>query len=291
MNADQLSHSAAFIAIKFYGLSREPQFQFLFDEEVIRFYESIVQALPRPLCYYHYWLQFDWVRALYIKSEELLLPGDLPHILARKWYISRMLDKLLDQGYEQLLVLGGGFDHLAFQSTQRGIPSLEIDSPRMARLKKDFLRQRYPDYPHPLILPVQLAKGSLISTLDRQQHISPQEKTVIISEGFFDYISSKDIHTTLSMIQNYFTSPALISTHFALNELPLAYRFVFRSSLQLVGEELKLNNSIDELKATFSQHQFAVEKCYNSTKLTDKFLNDLDTDMSMLQGFYLLQAR
>lgn len=290
MNADQLSQSAAFIAIKFYGLSQDRQFRSLFDDEVVHFYESIVQALPRPLCYYHYWLQFDWVRTLYIQSEELLLPGDLMHIIARKWYISKILNVLLDQGYEQLLVLGGGFDHVAFRCTQHGIPSLELDSPRMARLKKNFFEETYPNRLHPNITAAQLPQQNLSDILKNQQSIEPHIKTAIISEGFFDYLSPDNVTSTLSALQDYFTDPALLSTHFALNELSFPYRMVFRSSLSMVGEQLQFNASVKDFRSCLSDCGFIVDSCYNSEKITEQFISPLDTNLGILKGFYILSA-
>ncbi|MCW9706430.1 class I SAM-dependent methyltransferase [Fodinibius salsisoli] len=291
MNADQLSQSAAFIAIKFYGLTRNPDFRGLFDEETIRFYESIVQTLPRPLSYYHYWLQFDWIRALYIKSEELLLPGDLMHILARKWYISKMLDELLNQGYQQLLVLGAGFDHTAYYYRQRGIPALELDSPRMAKLKKDFFQEVYPSYPHPSILAAQLPEHSLSDILENQETIAPQEKTAIISEGFFDYLTSQEVSNVLSTLHNYFIQPALLSTHFALDELPPHHRLVFRSSLNLVGEKLQFDTSMSDFKSHLLKHGFMIDRCYRPEEMADQFVAPLDTKLDILNGFYIISAK
>lgn len=290
MKADQLSQSAAYIAIKFYGLTQYSHFRSLFDEEIVQFYDSIVCNLPRPLSYYHYWLQYDWVRALYMKSEELLLPGDLMHILARKWYISRILDDLLKQGYEQILVLGGGFDHVAYHFKQRGIPSFEIDSPRMARLKESFLNECYPDKSHPDIIPAQLSEDSLIDILEGKQAISSHKKTVIISEGFFDYLAPKEVSSLLATLQNYFTKPVLLSTHFALDELSPLYRTVFRSSLNLVGEQLQFNASIHEFKTHLSNHHFDVDFCYGSEEIRGQFISQIDTRLDILKGFYILSV-
>lgn len=84
MKANQLSKTAAFVAIKFYGLTRIEKFRSLFDDSVVNFYDRIVQTLPGPLSYYHSWLKYSGIRKLFIGAEELLLPGDLLHIIARK---------------------------------------------------------------------------------------------------------------------------------------------------------------------------------------------------------------
>lgn len=291
MKADQLSQSAAFIAIKFYGLTQYPHFRSLFDEEIVQFYDSTVRNLPLPLRFYHYWLQFDWVRTLYTASEELLLPGDLMHILARKWYISRMLDDLLEQGCDQILVLGGGFDHVSYHYRQRGIPTFELDSPRMAHLKERLLKEAYPNQPHPTIIPAQLPEYSLSDILQNNPTIESQRKTVIISEGFFDYLSPKEVSSILSTLRNYFTEPILLSTHFALDELSPLYRMIFRTSLNLVGEQLQFNASIDAFKARLFDHNFAVDLCYGTEEINKQLVSTMDTRLDILKGFYILSAK
>ncbi|MDZ7681064.1 MAG: class I SAM-dependent methyltransferase [Fodinibius sp.] len=188
MKSDQLSQTAAFVAIKFYGLSRMPPFQTLFDERVINFYDRLVSTLPAPLGYYHYWLRRSWVRRLYIWSEELLLPGDLLHIVGRKWHLQQMTQQLVDKGYEQLIVLGAGFDHLAHHYAQHGIQCVEFDVPHMASVKRRFLEEAYPRKTRPSITGLLLPDDNLGDALRDNNGIHPHKKTAVVAEGFFDYL-------------------------------------------------------------------------------------------------------
>ncbi|MDZ7694339.1 MAG: hypothetical protein U5K69_24990 [Balneolaceae bacterium] len=98
MKANQLSQTAAFIAIKFYRLTRMPPFRSCFDGQVIDFYDEMVEFLPAPLNWYHAALQKSWIRTFFLHSEELLLPGDLMHIICRKYFIGRSVNDLLAEG-------------------------------------------------------------------------------------------------------------------------------------------------------------------------------------------------
>ncbi|WP_372634707.1 class I SAM-dependent methyltransferase [Fodinibius sp.] len=291
MNADQLSQSAAFIAIKFYGLTREEQFSNLFDPAVISFYERVVQSLPPPLRYYHYWLRFRPVRSLYMAAEELFLPGDLMHILARKWYMEEMAGDLADRGYEQMLVLGAGFDHLGLRYAGRGIPALELDTPRMAQLKTQLLEQYYAEKPRPDIQPFMFPDHSLSGLLQQQQILSPDKKTMIIAEGFFDYLNKEAVGDLLSTLRRYFTSPVLLSTHFALDELPPFHRFIFRSSLRIVGETPKFDASMETFRALLHNSGFRIQKEYSLQSISQDLLSSISADLPILKGFYLFSAR
>ncbi|SMO40683.1 class I SAM-dependent methyltransferase [Fodinibius sediminis] len=291
MKPDQLSPSASFIAVKFFGLTREPEFRDLFDTGTVRYYEKICASLPSPLHYYHYWLRFRWVRSLYIKIEELLLPGDLLHILARKWYLRRLVDRLLSEGYEQVFVLGAGFDHLGLHYARRGLPSLELDTPRMIRLKKMLLDRHYPAHPHPALRPLHLPRQSLSDFLRQQHCLSAMKKTVVIAEGFFDYLQKAVVDDILSTLKNYFSSPALVSTHFALNELPPAHRWVFRTSLKIAGEHLQFDASMEEFQALLQDHQFRLQQKMDREQMKQELFSTLHTRLDLLKGFYIFSTQ
>lgn len=292
MKAEQLSKTASFIAIKFYGLTRIPSFQSLFDESVINYYDHVVQSLPPPLNYYHYWLKFNWVRQLYIWSEELFLPGDLLHIIARKFYIRQFVNELKDEGYEQLIVLGAGFDDLAFTFSQKGVSCFELEVPYMANLKQQFFNKYYPDHKHPNIISSHLTKDQQQLPFLVESKINKNKKTILIAEGFFDYLPINLVETILNKVRRFFQdSPTLISTHFALNELPTHHRWSFQTGVKAVGEQLKLHQDIKEFRKLLAKHEYIVKKQFNYESMTSKLQQKIDTDLPMLPGFYLLMCK
>mgnify|MGYP000084752259 FL=1 len=292
MKSDQLSKTAAFIAIKLYGLTRIPAFQSLFDDSVIKFYDLVVQNLPFPLNYYRYWLKFNWVRRLYIWSEELFLPGDLLHIIARKYYIRQLINELKDDGYRQIVVLGAGFDDLAFTYSQKGFSCFEIDVPHMAKYKQQFLNKHYPDSNHPDIINAHLTNNQQKLPFGSSSTINRDKKTIIIAEGFFDYLQTDLVENILHQIKQYFSdSPALISTHFALNELPLHHRWSFKTGVKTVGEELKLHYNITQFRKLLTSNEFIIKKQFDHQTIASKLQQKIGTDLPILQGFYLLMSK
>ena len=109
--ANKLSLTASYIAVKFYGLTLNPNIASFFDSFTITFYRNVVCYLPKKLSWNQKALKSRVWRNFFVWWEELLLPGDLMHILSRKYYIEHAILKALNDGYEQLVVLGSGFDH------------------------------------------------------------------------------------------------------------------------------------------------------------------------------------
>ena len=292
MKPDQLSKTASFIAIKFYGLTRIPTFQSLFDDSVVNFYDRVVQSLPSPLNYYHYWLKHHWIRQLYIWSEELLLPGDLLHIIARKFYIRQFVNELMDDGYEQVIVLGAGFDDLALTYSQKGFSCFELEVPHMAKLKQQFIHRYYPDSKHPEIISAHLTESQQKLPFGSNSNIQRDKKTILIAEGFFDYLHTDLVGTILNQMQDYFLdNPALITTHFALNELPVHHRWSFKTGVKAVGEELKLHQDINEFRKLLTKNDYVIEKQLDHRTMALRLQQKIGTDLPMLQGFYLLMNK
>ncbi len=291
MKANQLSQTAAFIAIKFYGLTRDEPYRSFFDEETICFYDRLVSELPKPLKNYHAILRKKWMRRLFSRSEELLLPGDLMHILMRKYYIEKMIRKLGDEGVEQLLVLGAGFDHLAALHSRSGFNCFELDMPRMACLKREFL-DKYGYNNHFLkVIDAQFGKHKLSEIIGRTAGLDPDKETAVVAEGFFDYLDPGEIRQILQDIGNSFRRPPVcISTVFSLEELSAFRSLVFSAGVRMVGEKLKLHHNLDEFISLLENTGFVIEKTISGRQMKEEKLNPAGVSLPVLPGFYLLKA-
>lgn len=292
MKADQLSKTAAFVAIKFYGLTRHEKFRSLFDDSIVNFYDKLIKQLPGPLKYYHYWLKFNWVRRLYVWSEELLLPGDLLHIIGRKWYMKQMTDKLVKDGYEQIIVLGAGFDHMGYYYSQQGINCIECDVPNMAALKRQFLADTYPPKNQPPILNLFLPRNDLKTVIENSREIDLRKRTIIVAEGFFDYLEASVVRRSLEQLKTVFLhNPVLISTHFDLTELSKVHQWVFQSSVELVGENLQFKTTMEDFNHLLSKTGFHINEIYNSEQIRSEICKKSNTNLPILKGFYIFSAK
>lgn len=291
MKPNQLSQTAAFIAIKFYGLTLKPPFRSLFDKPIITFYDQLVSTLPAPLGTYHSALKKDWLRSFFMKAEEWLLPGDLMHILMRKYYIQKMVRRLAKEGYSQLIVLGAGFDHLSALWSQKGLHSYEMDSPRMAGLKQAFVKQYGYENDRLHIYPINFGEQALHSYLTSIPGLSPDKKTVVLAEGFFDYLPKTEVRKLLTAIHSFYSKDlALISTIFALDELNIFHRSVFRAGVQMVGEKLQLHYSAGEFRELLEDLGYTLAISHSNTEMRQQQLKPRNISMPVLNGFYVIMA-
>ncbi|MDR8391153.1 class I SAM-dependent methyltransferase [Aliifodinibius sp. S!AR15-10] len=292
MQPNQISQTAAFIAIKFYGLTQTDPYRSWFDEKIIRFYDRLVQFLPKPLHLYHSVLKKKWIRRFFLFSEELLLPGDLMHIIMRKYFIGQQVDQLLDSGYEQLLVLGAGFDHLAMLHSQKGTCSFEIDAPGMASLKEQFIKQHGMQNANLHLLSHHVSEGNNKINLELIPPLDPNRKTVIVAEGFFDYLYPEQSKKILEDLVTFFNNKAtLISTIFALDELSVVRRSVFKAGVTMVGEKIRLGWSKEEYESTLDSVGFGNTRMLNASTMRQKLLVPADISMPVLDGFYLVSSK
>lgn len=263
-----------------------------FSEDVIRFYEQLLQTFPAPLRWYHRGLKRPAMRRFFTFWEELLLPGDLMHIILRKWYLTRWLERLHGAGYRQLLILGSGFDHLAPLYSARGMKSLEIDTPRMIQIKKQCIDSCGYANTNLMLEKGFLSHDKLSEILNDTQLLDPCQKTVVIAEGFFDYFTQDECAVFLRDLRGFFKDETkLLSTVFSLHELSGFRSFIYKNSIRLAGEELKLGLSKHAFLSFLSEHGFEQEQCISHKKMRDEVLRPRGIDRPVLPGFYLVEAK
>lgn len=289
---NKLSYTAAYIAVKFYGLTLNPKINAAFPSFIPTFYKNTLQFLPKHLSWNLKSLSSPFWRKFFVKWEEFLLPGDLMHIISRKYYTHHLLQNCLQNNYNQIVVLGAGFDHIGALWSKNKITCFEIDIPSMAAYKQQMLNQFHYNSPNLHVLEIQPKQHKVADLLKEHPAFDPSKKTVFITEGFFDYLSPKDAHSILIDIQNSCTCGTLISTFFDLNELPWFHRFMFKSGVTLVGESLKLHLSIKEFKNHLSQERFRINSFISYNQIENDFINPLQLaeNLTVLKGFYMISA-
>ena len=279
----QISLTAAFIAVKFYGLMQIPKYRALFPDEVINFYDKTTALLPQPLNRFHYLLQKKPVRKGLLYLEEFMLPGDLMHILQRKWMTHYLWQNSGLDEFQQVLVLGAGFDHLAAFTSQRGIPSLEIDRNATSVIKNKILNKSGRMNPH-LTLENSGFCDSRLST--HLQALSAQKNTLILTEGFWDYQTRADNQQIIDQICTFFRGKiTLVSTIFDINKLNTFHRSVFINSIRTTGEQIKFISSEDNLVKLLNDSGFMLDKNYKPYKISHLMNLVNNTNLKNLSGF------
>lgn len=284
-----ISNTAAYIAIKFYGLLLNDKIGNLFDPRIKAFYGDLVKYLPGSLSWYHKALSHPVWRKIFVASEELLLPGDLMHIVSRKYYLDQLVQKAVRYGCRQVVIPGAGFDHTGALLSEQGIRCFEIDMPEMIRQKRQFLGEF-----DMLNDQLELVSGDLgqhsLGELLYPRGLDRDQPVHILAEGFFDYIPLQAAEELLQESRNLSAEVSLSSTFFSLNELNPFHRASFTWGVAMVGEAIKLPLEMDGFEDLLETYGFRIPEKISHRQMRNELIAPLGLREGVLKGFYVFSA-
>ena len=290
---NKLSYTASYIAVKFYGLTLNPKIAEHFDEFTLEFYKNVVSYLPKHLSWNQKSLQSRLWRDFFTWWEELLLPGDLMHIICRKYYIQKMLEKnLLSEDYEQIVILGSGFDHSGALYSSKGFSVFEIDTPFMISNKQKMLGQFGFSLAGLHLCSIDPTNQNIKEVLTQTHVFDFDKKTLFLAEGFFDYLSLNSVRSILESIKSFSSNFKIVSTFFDLGELNSFHRFMFTSGVAMVGETLKFPLNRKKFLELMSEYEIETKSQLSYAEMRSDLVEkmNLETDLSVLKGFYILES-
>lgn len=288
----KLSYTASYIAVKFYGLTLNPKIAAHFDKFTLEFYKNVVSYLPKHLSWNQKSLKSRLWRAFFVRWEELLLPGDLMQIICRKFYIQKILESSVKKdGFEQIVILGSGFDHNGALFSSKDISVFEIDTPVMISHKKKIVEQSGYSFRKLYLCAIDPSNQDIKEVLAQTDAFDFDKKTIFLAEGFFDYLSLESVRSILSNITEFSSSFKLISTFFDLDELNFFHRLMFTSGVAMVGETLKLPLNRKEFQEMLNEKGIRITNQLTHSEMKSDLVEkmNLPLDLSVLKGFYILE--
>jgi methyltransferase (TIGR00027 family) len=140
------------------------------------------------------------------KSEELekLFPGVHNSIIARVRYFDDFVERLANEGLEQLVILGAGYDTRAYRigGLKENVKVFEVDHPNTQSFKIQKVKEIFGSIPdHVVYVPIDFDTQKLDQRLFECGY-GPSKKTLFIMEGLFMYIPPDAVDEILSFIVN-----------------------------------------------------------------------------------------
>jgi len=136
--------------------------------------------------------------------EWFLIPGITLHYVLRKRFIEEQTLKAIKNGFNQIIILGAGFDTLAwrFHKQYPNTNFIEIDHPATSAEKaKALLQNEY----KPLnfnVLPVDFKEQNLRDSLQSFVSFDPKKTTLFICEGVLMYLVQSEVKQLLADIKH-----------------------------------------------------------------------------------------
>ena len=146
-------------------------------------------------------LDRTWMQLPIRQLENFTLPGIQLHYTLRKRYLEDVTRRSLQEGIRQVVVLGGGFDTLAFR-LHRSYPDatfIEVDHPATQGTKRSALKNRTAD--NLRFLAVDFSRERLEEKLHRFDHFDPARRSLFLMEGVLMYLSAEDVNRTFSFVR------------------------------------------------------------------------------------------
>ena len=133
------------------------------------------------------------------------LPGMFGGLVVRTRYIDDHLIRCAEQGMEQLVILGAGYDARAYRFKDRlaGVGIFEVDHPATQQVKIEKLRRIFGQIPaHVTYVPLRFNSQCLERSLPESGY-DPARNSLFIWEGVTMYLSGQGINNTLAFIAGF----------------------------------------------------------------------------------------
>jgi methyltransferase (TIGR00027 family) len=155
------------------------------------FHRALVRLLSMPL-----------VGPALLKMREREIPGVIGNLLCRTRFIDDALRRALQQGMEQVLVLGAGLDSRAYRiETPKHIRFFEVDHPDTQAWKRQRTQEKHLGNGSSgtvCHVPVDFQRDNLEESMAAAGF--RRAKTVVIWEGVTQYIGAEAVDTTFDFL-------------------------------------------------------------------------------------------
>jgi methyltransferase (TIGR00027 family) len=141
------------------------------------------------------------LRSLLLSLREQRMPGSLGGILCRTRYIDDVLKRSLEQGLDQVIILGAGFDTRAYRiAGMDRVRVFEVDLPGTRAAKQTRLEQVLGAVPgNVTLVGMDFDRQSLDEVLDAAG-FQKGKRTLFIWEGVTQYITGQAVDNTLGFV-------------------------------------------------------------------------------------------
>lgn len=137
----------------------------------------------------------------FVARNESLVPGASNSIVARVRFFDDVLKSSIDDGLEQLVIVGAGYDTRAYRIEGLDRTQVfEIDHPATQKIKIKKIKEIFKSQPdHVTYIPLDLEIDKFGQKLLKTKYDS-SKKTLFIMEGLLMYISPETVDKILSFI-------------------------------------------------------------------------------------------
>lgn len=283
MRKNQTSLTAAGIAVMRAVESEKPE-----DERIC--YDPYARKFVPAWMFY--------VLGFFIKSgyAEWRGPGVNGFLAARERYIDDTLKSFLEEGIQQLVILGAGYDSRAYRFNLTGVKTFEVDHPATQEDKLAKVRAIFGKSPHHVVyVPVDFNTQSLEERL-LEYGYDPALKTLFIWQGVTMYLSREAVDSILDfVVQHAGPGSAIVFDYLyrslldgvqKQNEVANMRRYRF-----MTGEGLTFGIPAGMISSFLEERGFAEVKDVNAEDLKAAYCTGRNAGRAVVGGYGIALGR
>jgi len=260
------------------------------DEFTLRCLPPLWQGLTRLMC-------LPGIGPALFALREQLTPGVMGGLLCRTRYIDDALRRAIDEGVEQVAILGAGFDTRPYRV--RGVDNarvVEIDHPAAQSRKKARLRHVLGRLPaHVQFAPVDFDRECIDEAVT-SFGFRPGVRTFFIWEGVTQYITVEAVDATLRAIPRISAANSTIVFTYIWRGIidgsarsQVEERIV--SSARRLGSPWVFGLEPVEVPAYLAERGLAIVEDIGADEYRERYLEPVGRRMNVFEGERMVMAR
>lgn len=263
------------------------------------YYPEDQRLFDDPLAYK--FLPFGWraflrffylpgLRSVVLALRERRMPGTLGAILCRTRYIDDVLKRSLEEGLDQVVILGAGFDTRAYRiSSMDGVQVFEVDLPGTRKLKQIRVEKVLGAVPENVTLIGMNFDRENLDEILSAGGFQKGKRTLFIWEGVTQYITAEAVKNTLEFVSAVSgVGSAIVFTYVRQGIIDGSDRpewaRSFLSFAQKVGSPLIFGLDQDELKGYLSNRGLKLIDDVGAADYQDLYLKPLNRELNVFDA-------
>jgi methyltransferase (TIGR00027 family) len=232
-----------------------------------------------------------------IEQMEKLFPGLSSSIMARVRYFDDFVKKSIEEGIEQVVILGAGYDTRAYriEELKENIKVFEVDHPNTQSFKIEKIRGIFDSVPENVVyVPVDFEKETLGQKLFDSGY-DHSKRTLFIMEGLIMYIPPKAVAETLIFIvENSGKGSAVIFDYYPESVVDgtckLEIGTNIRNHLLQLGEPLQFGIKEEEIEDFLTQFGFSKVQNITSEDYKKAYFHGINENRDVCELLYFAHA-
>jgi methyltransferase (TIGR00027 family) len=239
--------------------------------------------------------RFRGLRVLVSQFLDWRWPGARTSGIARTRYIDDACKEAIASGFQQVVILGAGFDARAYRLPEmQTIRVFEVDHPATLAVKQRSLAHMLNAIPsHVIFVAVDLTTHQLDEAL-RSAGFDPELRTLFLWEGVTNYLSADAVDTTFRIVREAASGSRILFTYIHRDVLdhPATFsgtRWLVRT-LQQVGEAWTFGFDPSELPAYLQQRDLVLLTDVGSVEYRTHYLGNTRRSLQGYTFYRIAQA-